>query len=409
MILNLKLSSCATAVFGSAVLAFGLYNIHSVSGVTEGGVLGLTLLLHHWLNVSPSVSGLILNILCFIIGYKALGREFLGYSIFAIGSFSLFYAIFEMYPPLFPQLSEMPIIAATLGAVFVGVGVGICVRAGGAPSGDDALAMSLSHILRTDMKWIYLASDVSVLLLSLTYIPLSRILYSLLTVVLSGQIISYIQKINFPKKCDDADWSSRDVLVGTLRNHAQLECCIRNKFYHIPAVRLGTEDLPVRYVAIYQSRYKFGVNAGIRYFGEVTKCSLVPRHEIREIPRDSDEMYYRFDIKEWQTLPKTIVSCESDFVSITTTRFLLENSSEVPELMLQNAAEYDLYKKITARICGETFTRSFPYGKATFSFVNGVISITVNSTELFTCTFSEFSRRPSTMFRRIMNILETQP
>ena len=32
---------------GSAILAFGLYQVHSISGVTEGGVLGLTLLGHH--------------------------------------------------------------------------------------------------------------------------------------------------------------------------------------------------------------------------------------------------------------------------------------------------------------------------------------------------------------------------
>ena len=36
---------------GSGVLAFGLYNIHSLSGVTEGGALGLTLLLQHWLGI----------------------------------------------------------------------------------------------------------------------------------------------------------------------------------------------------------------------------------------------------------------------------------------------------------------------------------------------------------------------
>ena len=49
--------------------------------------------------------------------------------------------------------------------------------------------MGLSRILRTRIQWIYLASDLTVLLLSLSYIPLRRILYSLLTVVLSGQLI----------------------------------------------------------------------------------------------------------------------------------------------------------------------------------------------------------------------------
>ena len=56
LIPKLKPKSCAFALLGSAILAFGLYNVHSFSGVTEGGVLGLTLLMHHWFNISPSVS-----------------------------------------------------------------------------------------------------------------------------------------------------------------------------------------------------------------------------------------------------------------------------------------------------------------------------------------------------------------
>ena len=60
---------------GSAILAFGLYQVHSISGVTEGGVLGLTLLGHHWLGISPSVSSLILNAACYLLGWRLLGRE----------------------------------------------------------------------------------------------------------------------------------------------------------------------------------------------------------------------------------------------------------------------------------------------------------------------------------------------
>ena len=56
---ELKVSSIVILILGSAILAFGLYNIHSVSNVTEGGILGLTLLLEYWLGISPSVSGFI--------------------------------------------------------------------------------------------------------------------------------------------------------------------------------------------------------------------------------------------------------------------------------------------------------------------------------------------------------------
>ena len=200
VILRISLRSCLLALLGSAILAFGLYNVHAFSGVTEGGILGLTLLLHHWLDLSPSVSGLVLNAACYLFGLKTLGPLFIFYSAIAGGGFSLFYAIFEQFPPLWPQIANLPLAAAFAGALFVGVGAGLCVRLGGAPGGDDALAMSLSHVTRQPIERIYLLSDLIVLLLSLTYIPLRRIAWSLLTVTLSGQLIGVIQRLPLPEK-----------------------------------------------------------------------------------------------------------------------------------------------------------------------------------------------------------------
>lgn len=202
---EIKLSSVLLLMAGSALLAFGLYNVHSISNVTEGGILGLTLLLEHWFGISPSFSGFLLTALCYFLGWKILGKRFLVFSFISAIGFSVFYGIFEQFDPLFPQIGEMPFLAAVVGALFVGISVGICVRVGGAPTGDDALAMSLSSVLPVDIQWIYLASDLVVLFISLSYIPLNKILYSLLTVLLSGQIIGIIQKIRLPASLGMAD------------------------------------------------------------------------------------------------------------------------------------------------------------------------------------------------------------
>ena len=53
--------------------------------------------------------------------------------------------------------------------------------------------MSLSHLTGIPIQNIYLVSDLTVLILSLSYIPFRRIAYSLLTVILSGQLIGLIQ------------------------------------------------------------------------------------------------------------------------------------------------------------------------------------------------------------------------
>ena len=92
------------------------------------------------------------------------------------------------------------ILAAIVGAIAVGLGCGLAIRAGGAPSGDDALAMAISKRLHCNISAVYLIFDLAVLLLSLSYIPLAKILYSLLTVFLSGQIVGFLQKRPMPKR-----------------------------------------------------------------------------------------------------------------------------------------------------------------------------------------------------------------
>lgn len=182
------------SILGGGILAFGLYHVHSLSGVTEGGALGLTLLLEHWFEVSPAWSGLVINLVCYAIGITTLGRRFLLFSAISGGSFSAFYAVIERFPRVWPELAYHPLLAAFVGALFVGVGVGLCVRAGGAPSGDDALAMSLSSRFGIPIERVYLITDLTVLALSLSYLPLGRIACSLLTVTLSGKIIGIIQR-----------------------------------------------------------------------------------------------------------------------------------------------------------------------------------------------------------------------
>ena len=197
---DIKAKYCIIAIFSSAFLAFGLYNVHSLAGVTEGGVVGLNLLLEHWFSISPAITNFVANAVCYLLGWKLLGRKFIIYSAVATVSFSVSYWIIEQFPPLWPQLADMPLLAALVGAVFVGIGCGFCVKVGGAVSGDDALAMCISYTLRINIQWAYLITDLTVLGLSLTYIPVTKIAYSLLTVLLSGQIIGWIQKLPFSTK-----------------------------------------------------------------------------------------------------------------------------------------------------------------------------------------------------------------
>ena len=191
---NISLKSVLIIILSAAIVVFGMYNVHEISDITEGGILGLDLLMEHWFGISPAYTNFFFTALCFFYGWKVLGKDFIIYSAVSVTSVSVFFLIAEHTPRLFPEIAEHPLLAAVVGSVFVGVGVGLTVREGGAQSGDDALAMALHQRFGFNVSAVYLVSDLTVLLLSLSYIPLKKIVYSLLTVVLSGQIIELITR-----------------------------------------------------------------------------------------------------------------------------------------------------------------------------------------------------------------------
>ena len=79
------------------------------------------------------------------------------------------------------------------------------------------------------------------------------------------------------EKLATVDWNKKDVLLGTFRDAQQFKVCFDKKMYYIPAKEVEDKDLPIHYVALYQTINKFGAEAGIRYYGEVLRTALVRR------------------------------------------------------------------------------------------------------------------------------------
>ena len=195
---GLSVKNILWILVGAAICTFGIHNIHQQVGITEGGVIGGMLLLEHWLRISPAYITPVLDIACYLLALKYLGVGFIRTSILSTLSVSLFYKLWEQFPPMLPDLSGHPLVAAVLGALFVGIGVGIIVRQGGSSGGDDALALVISKVSKCRLSFAYLFTDLTVLVLSLSYIPVSRIAFSLVTVTVSSLLIDKVQDFRFP-------------------------------------------------------------------------------------------------------------------------------------------------------------------------------------------------------------------
>lgn len=133
-------------ICGAAICSFGIYNIHQQSGITEGGVIGLMLFSEHWFGISPAYITPVLDMICYLLAFRIIGGNFIKISIVSTASVSFFYKIWELFPYILPDLSSFPLVAALVGGLFVGIGVGLIVRQGGSSGGDDALALTISKV-----------------------------------------------------------------------------------------------------------------------------------------------------------------------------------------------------------------------------------------------------------------------
>ena len=190
----------ALLLTGAAIMSFGLYHIHRQTGITEGGVLGMVLLLNHHFGTPGWLVIPMLDTACYAVGWRQLGGDFLRLSIVSTAMVSVWMRIWQLFPPLLAGLIAFPFLAAVLAGLCIGIGVGLIVGQGGSSGGDDALALVISKLFHCRLSRAYLATDLTVLLLSLTYIPINRIIYSLVAVTLSSLIIEVLQRCFNPGK-----------------------------------------------------------------------------------------------------------------------------------------------------------------------------------------------------------------
>lgn len=218
------------------------------------------------------------------------------------------------------------------------------------------------------------------------------------------------------EKLATVDWNKKDVLLGTFRDTQQFKVCFDKKMYYIPAKEVEEKDLPIHYVALYQTINKFGAEAGIRYYGEVLRTALVRRESIKEVPirrNNGQELYYRFFIREWKRLQKPIRPREVGFTKNYTNLFLLEHSEYIPELLFQSEEEYRFYAELkrnvnSAEINDTGANIGFEHEDTKFVFAGGNILAIRRDEIVEQIPVADFSRKPAATFRKLQRATENK-
>lgn len=179
--------------FGCGLFGFSLVNINMANSLAEGGFTGISLILSSLFGINPAYSTLFLNIPMILIGWKLLGNQSLVYTLYGTIMLSVFLWVWQKVPVSIP-LGDDLFVAALLAGLAGGAGSGLIYRAGGTTGGSDIISKIAERTHGISMGKTLLAFDVVVLVLSLTYIDIQHMVYTLLNSFVFAQMIDFIQQ-----------------------------------------------------------------------------------------------------------------------------------------------------------------------------------------------------------------------
>jgi uncharacterized membrane-anchored protein YitT (DUF2179 family) len=178
--------------FGTAIYAFGFVNFNMANHLAEGGVSGLTLIGHALFKINPAYSQIVLNLPLFVLGMRIFGKRGMIYTIHGTVCLSVFIWLFQRIS-FSIDISQDPLIAALLAGTFAGVGSGIVFRFGGTTGGGDIIGRYFEQKKGIAIGHTLFAMDLLILLLSLTYIDIQHMMYTVIASFVFSQVVALVQ------------------------------------------------------------------------------------------------------------------------------------------------------------------------------------------------------------------------
>ena len=179
-------------VIGTGIYAFGFVAFNMANHLAQGGVAGLSLISYALWHIDPSYVQLLINIPLLMIGYRFLGRRTFIYTIWGIVSLAVWIWIFQRVSFTI-NIGNDTLIAALLAGVFSGSGIGLVFRFGGTTGGTDILAKLFQIKKGIPVGRMLFIFDSCILALSLSYVDLKHMMYTLIASFISMQMINLIQ------------------------------------------------------------------------------------------------------------------------------------------------------------------------------------------------------------------------
>ncbi len=185
-----EISSYVMLVIGAMIAAFSIEEFLVPCTIQDGGIVGISIMINNLSGIPLGLMTLALNIPFLLIGMRKLGTKFIVKSAVAMVVFS---SSLEIFAP-FMDITHEYLLAVCFGGVFLGIGVGFVIRAGGCLDGTETVAIFLNKRFNLPVGQTVLFFNVVIYTVAGFLFGFDRAMYSLLTYFITSKVIDFVEE-----------------------------------------------------------------------------------------------------------------------------------------------------------------------------------------------------------------------
>ncbi|MFX0548382.1 YitT family protein [Hathewaya histolytica] len=192
-------------MIGVSIAAFGVNQFLVPANLVIGGLAGLAIVIEHITKATIGygvplwMSNIIINIPLFAISIKQRGLKFGTKSMFA----AMYFSIALWYTEFIPRvlINENLFLSSIYGAISLGAGVGLVLRASATTGGSDMAASIIQYKFESlTIAKIMMFIDSTIILMGAIVFGVERAMYALVSVYVVSKVVSTIvEGVNFAK------------------------------------------------------------------------------------------------------------------------------------------------------------------------------------------------------------------
>jgi uncharacterized membrane-anchored protein YitT (DUF2179 family) len=174
-------------ILGILSINFALKGLLMPNHFFDGGITGLSILLHEKYHFDIDIVIILLNLPLIGIGYRLVGKKFFFKSLIAV----VLLGVCLRWLPV-EALTHDKLIISAFGGFFIGLGVGFGMRGGCALDGIEVLAVYTGKRVGFTMSEIILGLNIIIFSIASIFFGLEKAFYSMLTYFVASRTIAYV-------------------------------------------------------------------------------------------------------------------------------------------------------------------------------------------------------------------------